>query len=256
MSAFLEILALLSICGLPILAMVGALAWQVRSYVRSRRVGARLASGLGLEPLNQADQQPAIWYGGVYRGRHVALRVFGHTERSYVGGEGTTSAHFWLRLVLALQLPEASGISLVSEPSAAPLAPPQTFDEAFTHTHADYLESAAQSALLDFVRDMYRTRTGIKSYRAHYDTRSLRLYDRSLAPERLMLGAEVAPAARQILIHDHLNTSISTAQARALLDALCAVAQAVEASAGTDRPGGTNRHSQDAECSIEQELRR
>jgi hypothetical protein len=241
MSAFLELLTYLSICGLPLLAMVGALAWQVRGYIRSRRAGARLASGLGLEPLNQAADPLAIWYGGVFRGRQVTFKVCGRTERAYVGGEGTTSARFWLRLALALQLPVAPGIALVSEPKAAPLASPQTFDAAFTHEHADHLSPAAQTALLGFVRDTYRTRTGITSYRAHYDTRSLRLHDRATAPERLMLGSEVLPAARQILIHDHLNTSISIEQARALLDALCDVAHAVEGAARTDQRGDANR---------------
>lgn len=241
MSGFLELLLYLSICGLPLLAMFGALAWQVRGYIRSRQAGSRLASGLGLEPLNQAADQLAIWYGGVYRGRHVALRVFGRTERAYVGGEGTTSARFWLRLVISLQLPAAPGISVMSERKAMSLTPPQTFDEAFTHAHADQLSPAAQTALLDFVRDTYRTRAGVKSYRAHYDTRSLRLYDRAIAPERLMLGAEIVPTARQILIHDHLDTCISIEQARELLDAMCDVAHAVEATAFTDRHGGANR---------------
>jgi hypothetical protein len=66
--------ALLSVVMIPLLLGVWAwYEWTVRAP-KVRASGRRLAEALHLAALNHAEKPTAIWYGGVWRGRTIAVR--------------------------------------------------------------------------------------------------------------------------------------------------------------------------------------
>lgn len=226
----LELLLILLFCLGPMGLLAGALAWQISYYVRSRRVGQRLAGALGLAPLNAATSPLETWYGGIYEQRPFALKPCARLERSYAGGDYTTSARFWLRLVLAVQVPQPFGITLGPGPGLRKGRVEGAAD-AFQEVPFARLPAEVQTAMLDFVQKGYPTGLSGVTLRTSKGARSLVLFDRAAPPEWLPLAPEVLPAAMVVLVHDHQNTTLSAEQARALLADLAAVAGTIEQTA-------------------------
>lgn len=223
----LELLLILLFCLGPAGLLAGGLAWQISHNVRSRRVGQRLAGALGLTPLNAATSPMETWYGGVYEQRPLALKPCARLERSYAGGDYTTSARFWLRVVMAVQVPGPLGIAVMPGPGLRKGRVERAAD-AFQEASFARLPAEVQTAMLNFVQKGYPTGLSGVTLRTSKGARSLVLFDRAALPEWLPLAPEVLPAAMVVLVHDHQNTTLSAEQAQALLEDLAAVARAIE----------------------------
>lgn len=221
-----EGLLVLLLCLGPLGLLVGSLAWQVYAYRQSRRMGARLAADLGLTPLsNDADPLQA-WYGGEHAGRPFALKVYARRERHYGGGDYTTTARFWLRVVMAAPAPRPLGVTVAPGPGLRTGRVTQPAD-AFQMAGFAQLPAAAQAAMFEFVQKGYPTGLVGTTFRTHKGARSLALCDRAAPPDWLPLEPVVLPDAAVVLVHDHTNMTLNIEQMRALLDDLAAVARAI-----------------------------
>ncbi|GAB4543035.1 MAG: hypothetical protein Kow0063_35720 [Anaerolineae bacterium] len=222
-----EALLVLLLCLGSVGLLGGSLAWQLYAYRQSRRVAVRLASALGLAPLHDAADPVQAWYGGVHAGRPFAIRTYARRERSYAGGDYTTSARFWLRVVMAVQSPP--GVTVAPGPGlrAGQVAQP---GDAFQMDGLAQLPPAAQAAMFEFVQKGYPTGLVGTTLHTHKGARSLALCDRAAPPEWLSLEPAVLPDAAGVLVHDHTNTALNAAGMQALLDDLAAVARAIEQS--------------------------
>lgn len=220
-----EALPILLLCLGPLGLLGGSLAWQVYAYRQSRRVAVRLASALGLSPLNKTADPLQAWYGGQHAGRPFAIRTYARRERHVAGGDYTISARFWLRVVMAVQ--SLPGVTVAPGPGLRSGRVAQPTD-AFQMDGLARLPSAAQAAMFAFVQKGYPTGLVGTTLRTHPGARSLALCDRAAPPDWLPLEAEVLPDAAGVLVHDHTNTALTIEQMQALLDDLVTVARAIE----------------------------
>lgn len=220
----LELLGFFLICLVPVAAMVGSLIWSVRNNTLSRRSGQRLAAAMGLQPLNKSPNGMAVWYGGWHAGHEFALRPFGKTERQ---PGFPTSATFWLRIVMAVYLPEPMGINVLPGPKVAS-GNPKDINEAFRSEYLDRLPESVREAMFDFVRKGYPNGLSGTTYRLSKGARTLLVHDRATAPDWLGLDPFVLPEATVVVIHDHYDMRINRDASEALMDDLAAVARMIE----------------------------
>jgi len=200
--------------GLPLFAVAG-LVWTLVDNRRSRQAGRKLADELGLRALTPSDNPLQVWYGGEHNGRSFALKPVVFASRAYDGYRHRTGmrAHFYLRIVMAVNLPRP--LAVIAERTHDDQDAATTFTEAFPRLeNGEKLNGRSQQALLHFVQN---------------GDRNLRLLDRAAAPAAL-LAADALPQAAVILIHDQPKvTAVTPAHLQTLLDHLSAVAAVLEA---------------------------
>ncbi len=225
-----SLLAILLLCGLPLGLVALSLVWIVRHNLRSRQAGETAAAAAGLSRLNQDSDPLAVWYGGEFDGRGVALKPFARRERSYADNGYTTSARFWLRLVMEVRLTAPLGVPLEPGPGVA-RGRVTALEDALSVDARDRLPLKAQTALYDFVQKGYPTGLVGTTLRTNKGARSVAVYDRAAVPERLGIPEEVLPEAAAVLVHDHNDAVLSKNALLALLDDMQIVARALEAQA-------------------------
>lgn len=233
------------ICVLPLILLAVAIGWQIQSNRRSRQAGAIFAAHTGLVPLS-ADTNPLmVWFGGDYQGRAVAVKPFAKAERIPDASGGTTSARFWMRVVMEVQLPQPLGFQVVPGPGVerGRIEQPQ---DALASEHLGRLSHSVREAMLLFVRKGYPTGLVGTTYRTSPGARSLALYDRDAVPAGLQIPDDVLPDAVAVLIHDHSDTVFAKDTAYQLLDDLSQVAMAIETGNGqTPAPPASNPRRND-----------
>jgi hypothetical protein len=139
--------------GLPLFAVAG-LVWTLVDNRRSRQVGRKLADELGLRALTPSDNPLQVWYGGEHNGRSFALKPVVFASRAYDGYRHRTGirAHFYLRLVMAVNLPRP--LAVTAERTHEDQNGATTFTEAFPRLeNGEKLNGRSQQALLNFVQN-------------------------------------------------------------------------------------------------------
>ena len=197
---------LLALCAVPLVLAIAGFIWQIRHILTSPQAGRRLAAELDLEPLNEAPKEMGIWYGGQFDKRDIAIKPHGVPYRYYAAERSRTGVRFYLRLVMAVKVPEPLGV-VVTRGTQRASRNPTSFHEAFDLENAEMLSPEVQEALFAFVAKGYPTGITGVTLRFNKGFRNLRLCDRATAPEGL-LGDEVLPEAAVVLVHDHPNTTV------------------------------------------------
>ena len=218
---------LLALCAIPLVLAIAGFVWQIRHILSSPKAGRRLAGELDLEPLNEASKEMGIWYGGQFDKRPIALKPYGSPYRYYAAERSRTGVRFYLRLVMAVNVPEPLGV-VVTRGTQRASRNPTSFHDAFDLENAAYLTPEVQEALFAFVAKGYPTGITGVTLRFSKGFRNLRLCDRATAPEGL-LGDEVMPEATVILVHDHPDTTIKKEAVQYLFNDLATLAYKIEA---------------------------
>jgi hypothetical protein len=225
-----SMLAILLLCGLPLGLVALSLVWTVRHNLRSRQAGETAAAAAGLARLNEDSDPLAVWYGGEYGDRGIALKTFARRERSYAVDGYMTSARFWLRIVMEVKLAAPLGIPVEPGPGVA-RGRVAALEDALSTEALDRLPLKAQAALYDFVQKGYPTGLVGTTLRTNKGARSIAVYDCTAVPERLHIPADVLPGAAAVLVHDHSDAVLNKDALMTLLDDMQSVARALEVQA-------------------------
>ncbi len=221
-----EAFILTSCCGF-FLCMTALTVVLVSNTFRSQRAAVQLAEEMGLAPLNQTDKPVTTWHGGEAQGYRFGIKTVGFISNYYLEGRRRRSVSFYLRIVLALNVPDPLEMDVYR--SYEDGSKTDSFEKAFPiREKGQKLTSSAQQAMLDFVKKGYPTgfRKG-GSLRFSPGARNLRLLDRADAPEGL-LADEVFGETAVILVHDHPNAiSVTPDQLQTLLAEMIEVANTI-----------------------------
>lgn len=210
-------------CCFPLLIIGGILYSTYINLAHNRLAHQKLAQALGYVQLNPANHILKTWFGGLYQNRAVAITTYGSTYRYYSGDRSRVGVQFILRIAMEVQTDEIPGL-LIRRTQQKGI--PQTFEDAFEQHHAGFLSHAARNAMLAFVYKGYPT--GLNKALAIRFVSGIRNLTYRPRAEGDVLPPEVLPHARMILVHEYPDAGLSPEKFRALLDDMCAVAQAIE----------------------------
>lgn len=217
-----------SFCAVPLL-VIGTALLTLHTNTTLRKTHQQLAQALGYRALNQAQNIPSTWYGGMYQGRRIAFTTFASTYRTYGGDGGSrVGVTVKVRIVMEVNPTETNGFYIQRSDSNKI---PQTFEEAFQASGSISPSPAVRDAMLAFAYLGYPT--GFKkdlSLRFTQGTRNLMLAERSQITDH-KLREEILPDAKAYLIHEHPAANVSPNRFKILLAEMDAVAQAID----TDR---------------------